>query len=198
MMSQRNPTRRSWSIRLVVGLVGLATRLLAASHHPLAADTEAPSIIVKGSNITLNGKSIQLPVSRADLVAILGEPSRAENGATSLILTWDKLGLYAHFNQDRGGVHSISAVFVPGVGSYSPKSMFSGTVTVDGAAVKVSTSPEDINSKKSDQKFEKTRLPTMWELRYQKKLVMFLELPTGRNAPPDAALGRFTLALPID
>jgi hypothetical protein len=114
-----------------------------------------------------------LPPRRADLVKVLGEPTRVTK-LTNTCLTWDEYGLCASENPRTGKIEAITVALRKRDYKYWPKDTFTGTARVDGALVTSRSSVAEINCRKKGDPFERNFLVTgSWTV-YQGGLLLSL------------------------
>jgi hypothetical protein len=127
-----------------------------------AADDPAPGpqkveVAVDGRSVKINGTTLALPPSRADLVKLLGKPTRVTKLRTTLI-TWDEHGLYATESPRSGKIEAISVALGRRDYEYWPKQTFRGTARVDGARVTAQSTVAEINRQKQGKPFARDRI----------------------------------------
>ena len=140
-----------WVLIVAVCLLGCGgsttpTRTLAVPPaHRLPQRAADVHIEVTAKTVSFNGVPLSGRPKVADIKAIYGEPERTwDSGGANRIHTWDKLGLlvYEPYAADgsTGDGRCISATFPfkamsP---SFSPKTLFDGTIALDNKALKPS------------------------------------------------------------
>lgn len=101
-------------------------------------------MVFSAGNIEIDGKRLPLPTPRADLVSVLGEPSRRTQ-MLNTILTWDELGVCAHETR-RERVATLAVAFQPEEIAYAPHSGFAGKVTVDDTDLHGASGPDELTA----------------------------------------------------
>jgi hypothetical protein len=107
---------------------------------PVAATGKATrtgdmKIAVSGTRVTMNGVDIKGKPMLADFEAVYGKPDRVwDQNTGNRVHTWDRLGLVAYEPRD-GRVISATFPFKPMGAAYDPKTMFGGSIIVDGLAM---------------------------------------------------------------
>ena len=166
---------------LLCGLyLSTIVRPLAAQEAPAKpADPTKVRVALDGTTLTIHGARITLPCKRAELVKVLGKPSR-ETKLSNVLLTWDEHGLVAYQDPDSDKVHAFAVALAPGRYSFSPKKAFRGGLTVDGATVTAQSTADAINKAKTGQPFAKDKVLTdTWSIRHDKTLITLAEGKPG-------------------
>jgi hypothetical protein len=95
--------------------------------------TTEVDVVVSGKEITMNGVAVSGTPMVSDMEKIFGPPDRTwDQGGANKVHTWDAIGLlvYEPYN---GKCISATFPYKPMTGSaYSPKTMFGGSITLDG------------------------------------------------------------------
>jgi hypothetical protein len=130
--------------------------VFALGAAPLRGDESPikPVVAVSGDNLSINGKSFDLPYEKKDFIAALGKPDR-ESKLANGVLIWDDLGLFACVHPQTGRITSVSIALGRDSPSFWPQKSFTGTLTVDGAAVSTDSTLTAINNAKKGKPFEK-------------------------------------------
>lgn len=108
--------------------------------HRMPQTTADVTVVVTGKAIVFNGVPVSANPTVADMKAIFGEPDRVwDTGAANKIHTWDKLGLlvYEPYKNKVPDGRCISATFAykPVGQTFSPATLFGGTIKLDGKTV---------------------------------------------------------------
>jgi len=170
------------SSRLAVAAVALLLLTTNSSEfHPLSADESParPLIEVDGGELSINGTKLPSPWQTQDLLQLLGQPSRMilsvdDGGVGGLTdvphranaLVWDDLGVSADRSpgpaRDGASISwtdpvrliSLTLAIDSRASIFRPRSAFSGTFVVDGAAVAAELTLEEINQGRDAHPFE--------------------------------------------
>ena len=102
--------------------------------------------------VSINGTVIAMPADPEKLFEILGQPTRRAKLA-NMLHTWDELGLIAYERPGTGKVQTISVALDKQPYKFWPKSLFGGTLIIDGAKVTAQSTIQQINADKSGVKF---------------------------------------------
>lgn len=119
---------------------GNSTAVTVPTTHRLPQRTADVRIVVSAKEISFNGVPISGQPKVADIKAIFGEPDRTwESGGVNRVHTWDKLGLLIYEPYDASGSNgdgrcvSVTFPFKAMSPSFTPATMFGGTINLDGA-----------------------------------------------------------------
>jgi hypothetical protein len=113
-----------------------------------------PRIEFKKSTVYVNGRVIKLPISPKDLRLTLGPPTRTAD-KLGYISTWDDIGLLAYQESESSDVYQLSVILnnTDMEFDFWPKTVFNGTLIIDGAVIESNNSTAIINRKKIGTKF---------------------------------------------
>ncbi|MBA2541447.1 MAG: sel1 repeat family protein [Deltaproteobacteria bacterium] len=107
--------------------------------HRVPQTTTDVKVSVTDKKIVMNGIAVSAKPSVADMEAIFGKPDRTwDSGGANKVHTWDRIGLLVYEPYDADGTtgdgRCISATFPFKAmsTSFSPKTMFGGSITLDG------------------------------------------------------------------
>ncbi len=102
-------------------------------HHARPQRTADVRVVVSKQKVTLDGATLSGTPMVSDVEAILGPSDRTwdTRGGANKVHTWDRLGVLVYEPYD-GRCVSITLPFKPMSTSYSPKTLFGGSITVDG------------------------------------------------------------------
>jgi hypothetical protein len=169
---------RSWVCVVPFLLVFQANERRAAAEDPkkmvVAVDNEA---------VTINGKRLTLPFERDELIKILGKPNR-ESNLFNKLLTWDDLGIVAYQQKESTTIHGLSFALDKKSYAFWPKTMFAGTLTVDGAPLTVTSDPDEVNKAKKGKPFERDKvLPDTWAIRHENVLITLSAADRNLKSP---------------
>lgn len=166
MINRRGSSRRFLSGALVALLVMLNVQSGSAQEGE-KAPTEK-TISIENEVLTVYGKQVTLPCKRADLVKVLGEPSRDKRAGKddkpyyNRVLTWDDQGVVALMRRDEDSVHSVSIALGKETHDFWPQQTFAGKLMVDGAEIKNDSDIGKINSAKKGKPFEQDQAFKHW------------------------------------
>jgi hypothetical protein len=112
---------------------GSASAGSGAPAKPIPKLTTEVQIVVSGKQITMNGVVVSGTPKVSDIESIFGPPDRTwDQGGANKVHTWDAIGLLVYEPYD-GRCVSATFPYKPMSGStYSPKTMFGGSITLDG------------------------------------------------------------------
>lgn len=124
---------------------------------PITRASDAPKrreLKLSLAGVTMDGKPLPLPPSITDLSDALGPPTRVLEGM-NIIRTWDEAGIYAYSKPGSKTVTEIE-VALTGSGPYqfSPKSEFSGRITIGNIEVFDIDTPRALNRRLKEMRFE--------------------------------------------
>lgn len=114
--------------------------------------------------LSLNGKKVKVPGNPEEIIKVLGKPNR-ESKLANRRLTWDELGIAVLINPKSEQIIQVSFSLKKESFEFSPKKVFAGKITVDGAEVAETSTISEINRTKKGKKFELVleELPTWWK-----------------------------------
>jgi DNA-directed RNA polymerase specialized sigma24 family protein len=185
---QHEPNEGLRMARQVPRLVLCSCAALCWLTAAAAADDSAPpepkkvQVAVDGKSVMVNGKALPLPPRRADLIKLLGKPTRVTT-LRYTCLTWDEYGLCANENPATGKIEAVTVAFGKRDYEYWPKKTFSGAARVDGALVTAQSSVAEINRQKKGEHFERNFLVTdSWDVYHDGLLLSLVEAgEEGKN-----------------
>jgi|GEM_PF-4826465 len=96
-------------------------------------------------SVMLNGALLILPAERGALVQIIGEPSRVSHTQYNSILTWDDDGIFAYQIPENEQLRSFAVAIDREGYNFSPKNIFPGLLSVEGAVVTRNSTVSSIN-----------------------------------------------------
>lgn len=112
--------------------------------------TQDVVIGITGTAITANGVPVTGNGMVADWIAIYGKPDRTWTNSAKInkIHTWDKLGfiIYEPYGNP-GRATSVTFLFKPMKMEYDPKTMFAGSIVVDGGDLTAQTELNKVKSR---------------------------------------------------
>jgi len=136
---------------------------------------EKVQVLTVGKTVTVNGTTLPLPATRADVITLLGKPSRIVEVANT-ILTWDEHGLYATEDPKPEQIIAFTVALDKRDYPYWPKKLFRGTARVDGAIVTARSTIKDINHSKKGESFTRNSfLPDTWSIAHGDVLLTLVE-----------------------
>ncbi|MEO8752308.1 MAG: hypothetical protein ABI624_06490 [Casimicrobiaceae bacterium] len=127
----------------------------AAPAAPAGTPDEAPNaapdaalsadFIVTETQLTFRGRSIKAPPTRAELLELLGSPSRhVEKG--SGIDVWDALGIHVYATPKSDLADCITLSLERGSYDFSPHEAFAGRVMLPGGSVDARSTTEELHA----------------------------------------------------
>jgi hypothetical protein len=137
-----------------------------------AAEPKKVVVAVEDEAVVLNGTRLTLPFDRDELIKVLGKPSREADLSANKLLTWDDLGIVAYQQSNGKTIHGLSVALDKRSFSFWPKTLFDGTLTVDGAPLTATSDMETVNGAKKGKKFERNKvLPDTWAIQHERVLI---------------------------
>jgi hypothetical protein len=123
---------------------------------------EYPIVHLDGDSLTINGKSIILPVERAQLVSALGQPREIEGDPGRSV--WDHRGIAAVYSPGTAQIETLVIALRPRPMRWWPKEMAAGRLTLLGLPVDENSTPWSLNRQLGSQKFVGDESGNEWTL----------------------------------
>lgn len=125
-----------------------------------AGNPAQPSILVRidGDILTMRKSTIPYPPTRADLIKVLGDPTRSVPLlANQADLIWDDLGISASINETTDGVDKLTFFYLERDRTMRqfPKNLFTGKLQIEGVTISQKSDPAQINEKQAANKYQK-------------------------------------------
>jgi hypothetical protein len=127
--------------------------------------------------ITVNGKTLALPTTMAELEKVFGKPSRVvSKGSTESIPVWDNIGIYCYEfkSANRGRVPDlVIALDRSDINlDFYPKRYFGGLLSVDKIAITKDSTVVSVNNRREEEKFiDLSHYGVYWSVKYGGKTV---------------------------
>ncbi len=109
--------------------------------HRVPTKSSDVRVEVTSRTININGIAVSGKPKLADMEAIFGKPDRTwDTGGANKVHTWDAIGILVYEPYDTDGTSgdgrciSLTFPYRPMSSSFSPKTMFAGTIQLDGKA----------------------------------------------------------------
>lgn len=130
------------------------------------------NITVNDGVLVVNDQVLRFPSNLNRLVSIFGNPSR-KLSKHNTIYVWDDIGVFCYEDRSSSEIKQLSIALndhnrtSPIKFEFWPHKIFSGSLSIDGAALNSASKVPDINKQKSGKIFEqRSDWGTAWRLEY--------------------------------
>jgi len=114
-----------------------------ASGKKAPGPDRAVKVVCSAEGLTIEGKAVTAPFTRAKFVGILGKPSRSFNKAND-IDTWDSAGALTFANPGEKNCHAFGVSLRFEETTHHPKRAFTGSLVIDGLSITAETTKKKL------------------------------------------------------